>query len=77
MAREEKPCILYSDRPVCIGCGDCRCELDPDKICDNCMRCVEDGPAFRSVMISGVLVDAPDGTARKSGDTPEQERTPD
>ena len=34
-----KQCVLY-DRE-CIGCGECdRCDLDPDKICDNCMKCV-------------------------------------
>ena len=33
MVRE---CVLY-DRE-CIGCGECdRCDLDPEKICDNCM----------------------------------------
>ena len=32
MVRE---CVLY-DRE-CIGCGECdRCDLDPEKICDNC-----------------------------------------
>ena len=37
MARE---CVLY-DRD-CIGCGECdRCDLDPEKICDNCMKCVQ------------------------------------
>lgn len=34
-----KQCVLY-DRE-CIDCGECdRCDLDPDKICDNCMKCV-------------------------------------
>lgn len=29
-----KQCVLY-DRE-CIDCGECqRCDLDPDKICDN------------------------------------------
>lgn len=32
-----KQCVLY-DRE-CIDCGECqRCDLDPDKICDNCMN---------------------------------------
>ena len=36
---DQKQCVLY-DR-VCIGCGECdRCDLDPEKICDNCMKCV-------------------------------------
>ncbi|MBQ2711980.1 MAG: hypothetical protein IJF71_01240 [Clostridia bacterium] len=36
-----KECVLY-DR-ACIDCGECdRCDLDPNKICDNCMKCVGD-----------------------------------
>ena len=36
-----KQCVLY-DRE-CIDCGECqRCDLDPDKICDNCMKCVRE-----------------------------------
>ncbi len=38
---EPKMCVLY-DR-VCIGCGECdRCDLDPEKICDNCMTHIVD-----------------------------------
>ena len=51
---EAKPCILYEDRPVCVGCGDCRCDLDPDKICDNCMQCVTEGADYRAISISGI-----------------------
>ena len=37
--KEPKKCVLY-DRD-CIECGECdRCDLDPNKICDNCMKCV-------------------------------------
>lgn len=33
-------CVLY-DR-VCVGCGECDyCDLEPDKICDNCGKCLE------------------------------------
>lgn len=36
---EKKQCVLYER--ACIDCGECEhCDLDPDKICDNCMRCV-------------------------------------
>ena len=36
---KNEKCVLY-DR-LCIDCGECdRCELDPEKICDNCMKCV-------------------------------------
>ena len=61
MTEESRPCILYEDRPVCIHCGDCRCELEPDKICDNCMRCVREGADFRSVLIDGVEMDGAEG----------------
>ena len=47
-----RPCVLY-DRE-CIGCGECdRCDLDPDKICDNCMKCVTGEAEYRSVAIDG------------------------
>ena len=35
-----KECVLY-DR-ICIGCGECdRCDLNPEKICDNCGKCLD------------------------------------
>jgi len=51
-----RPCVLY-DRE-CIGCGECdRCDLDPEKICDNCMKCVNGDAEYRSVAIDGILLD--------------------
>lgn len=45
-----KPCVLY-DRP-CQDCGEClRCDLDPNKLCDNCNRCIEEKGNFRSLDI--------------------------
>ena len=33
-------CVLY-DRD-CTGCLECEmCDLDPDKICDNCGKCLD------------------------------------
>lgn len=33
-------CELY-DR-ICTGCGECDiCDLDPNKICDNCGKCLD------------------------------------
>ena len=51
--KTDHPCVLY-DRE-CIGCGECdRCDLDPSKICDNCMKCVNsDGAAYRALKIDG------------------------
>lgn len=48
-----KQCVLY-DRE-CIDCGECeRCDLDPDKICDNCMKCVMGEADYRAIRISGI-----------------------
>lgn len=45
-------CELY-DRP-CIGCGECdRCDLDPNKICDNCGKCL-DIQEFASIKIEKI-----------------------
>lgn len=34
------PCVLY-DR-ACVGCLECEtCDLDPNKVCDNCGKCIE------------------------------------
>ena len=46
-------CVLY-DRD-CIDCGECdRCDLDPDKICDNCMKCVMGDTDFRAIEIDEI-----------------------
>ncbi len=57
-----RPCVLY-DRE-CIGCGECaRCDLDPAKICDNCMKCVNGDAEYRGVTIDRIVLeneDSPD-----------------
>ena len=61
-----KLCVLY-DRE-CIGCGECdRCDLDPDKICDNCMKCVNGDAEYRSIAIDGIEIsdDSVQGSPRK------------
>ena len=51
-----RQCVLF-DRE-CIGCGECdRCDLDPEKICDNCMKCINGGAEYRSVSIDGIVLD--------------------
>lgn len=53
MISGDKPCVLY-DR-ACIACGECdRCDINPKKICDNCMQCVNDGRDYRAVLIDGI-----------------------
>ena len=48
-----KQCVLY-DRE-CIDCGECdRCDLDPNKICDICMKCVMGDDEYLSLPIDEV-----------------------
>ena len=48
-----RQCVLY-DRE-CIGCGECdRCDLDPDKICDNCMKCINGDAEYRGISIDRI-----------------------
>ena len=50
-----KKCVLY-DRE-CIGCGGCdRCDLNPEKICDNCMKCVQGESDYRAIMIENIQI---------------------
>lgn len=53
--KDHVTCVLF-DR-ACIECGECdRCDLDPSKLCDNCMQCIKDEAAdFRAIRIDGVL----------------------
>ena len=40
MTRKFDKCVLY-DRD-CIGCLECEiCDLNPEKICDNCGKCLD------------------------------------
>ena len=33
-------CVLYDRK--CAGCLECEvCDLDPNKVCDNCGKCIE------------------------------------
>ena len=54
-----KKCILGL-KAVCDECGACyedRCELDPNKLCDNCFKCLEITEAYREIPIGRVLMD--------------------
>ncbi len=48
-------CILY-DRE-CVDCGECRCDLDPEKICDNCMKCVRPDADYTGILVSGIQLE--------------------
>ena len=53
-----KRCVLY-DRN-CIGCMECdRCDLNPDKICDSCGKCIESSEEYRVLKIDGIEMDTP------------------
>ena len=52
-------CVLY-DREF-IGCGECdRCDLDPNKICDNCMKCVNGDNEYRAIMVDSIELEEPE-----------------
>ena len=51
-----RSCVLYDWE--CIGCGECdRCDLDPEKICDNCMKCIQGDAEFRGIVIDGIRLE--------------------
>jgi len=53
---KKEKCELY-DRD-CIDCGECeRCDLDPNKICDNCCRCIESDSDYAEIIITDVITD--------------------
>lgn len=52
---EKKYCVLEDGKP-CVDCGRCRmCDLDPEKICDNCMKCLKSAADYACIAIDGVF----------------------
>ena len=50
------PCELY-DRE-CIGCLECEiCDLDPNKVCDNCGKCIETTEEFIKIKIDEIKME--------------------
>ena len=48
-------CIL-DDESDCTGCGRCDyCDLDPDKICDNCCACIDRDTDYSSILIDRIV----------------------
>ncbi|MGN0779766.1 MAG: hypothetical protein ACI4MJ_11495 [Aristaeellaceae bacterium] len=35
---------------------DDRCDLDPDKICDNCMKCINGDSDYRAIILEGIVL---------------------
>ena len=63
-----RECVLH-ERP-CVECGECdHCDIDPEKICDNCKKCLLTDAEYRAIRIDGVLT--PDETL--SEEVPGQE----
>ena len=51
---KEKKCLLY-DR-MCIDCGECdQCDLDPNKKCDNCGKCIESNINYKVIKITKII----------------------
>ena len=50
-----RKCIL-DENANCMECGRCDyCDLDPDKICDNCCACIEKDADYSSVKIERIV----------------------
>ena len=48
-------CVVY-DRE-CIGCMECEmCDLDPNKVCDNCGKCL-DIRDYATIKIDGIITE--------------------
>lgn len=57
MLHQYVDCVLYDRR--CVGCGECdKCDLDPEKSCDNCKKCLAAEADYLAVRIDGVLTEA-------------------
>ena len=51
-------CVLYERE--CIGCLECEtCDLDPNKVCDNCGKCI-DMQDFASIKIDKIYTNPED-----------------
>lgn len=62
---ETQKCVLY-DRD-CIGCLECEmCDLDPNKVCDNCGKCL-DIRDYAVIKIDGIVGAPQAGKKNKTG----------
>ena len=40
---DEKGMCIFDENSKCVGCKECDlCDLDPNKICDNCGACLDE-----------------------------------
>ena len=58
MKNHGQKCVLYERD--CIGCLECEtCDLDPNKVCDNCGKCI-DMQDFASIKIDKIYTNPED-----------------
>ncbi|MDL2206807.1 hypothetical protein LJC33_07865 [Eubacteriales bacterium OttesenSCG-928-N13] len=51
-------CVLTEDT-MCVECGECsRCDLNPEKTCDNCLKCVKSDADYLAIEIDEVIEDS-------------------
>ena len=50
-----KDCVLYDRK--CINCSECDyCDLDNEKICDNCCKCIDTKSDYNGVIIDDIVI---------------------
>lgn len=55
MVELSKQCIM--EDKLCIECGECdHCNLNPDKLCDNCCRCI-DSADYQSIWVDDIILE--------------------
>lgn len=48
-----KKCFIYERD--CIECGECNmCDLDTEKVCDNCGKCIEVDSDYAEIKIESI-----------------------
>ncbi|MCK8817275.1 hypothetical protein MWH28_07860 [Natroniella sulfidigena] len=53
-----KECVL--EHKACEYCGECLlCDMNSNKKCDNCMKCIEGESNYRGIKIDEVQYDEP------------------
>jgi hypothetical protein len=54
-----KKCVI--EDKFCIECGNCNiCDLDENKICDNCGKCIEPQDEYATIYIDEIIIDNKD-----------------
>lgn len=47
-------CVLEDKE--CIDCGQCDiCDMDPDKICDNCCKCIDGDADYKGIYVDDII----------------------